>query len=194
MWRALFGRGFRARLRLSSGIKERGIERCRQVVRFSAVGESCDQEFVAETLRVGSTSQKHEQASHFRLRRDNYLASRHEGSRKQAAKLSAVAIGCGIDGIEHFYLQDRSFGQGIYRIRGHWMKTGLQVKFQNGPCGDSNGRNGCILSRSGTCRKTDGAHNSSEGMAHGLGLSSSENTSNTIILSLRRGAVNAKRG
>src|SRR5260370_30802447 len=54
------------------------------------------------------------------------------------------------------------------------MKTGLHMKFQNGASGDSDGSNIWTLRESGTRKQTDGTQNCSQGMAHGLGLSSSE--------------------
>jgi len=48
------------------------------------------------------------------------------------------------------------------------------MKFQNGASGDSDGSNVWTLGKSGTREQTDGTQNCSEGMAHGLGLSSSE--------------------
>src|SRR6266446_7792817 len=110
---ALFRRGFRAGGSLSAGVEERGIERCRQLVGLPAVGESRNEEFVAETLRMASASQKHEQASHFSFGTDNYLPCQNKGRHNRAVKLSAVAIHARIDGIQHSYLQDRSFGQGV---------------------------------------------------------------------------------
>ena len=77
------------------------------------VGESREQEFVAETVRMASAPQKHEQASHFRFRGDNYLASQKKRSRECAVKFGSVAIRSRIDSIRHSYLQDSSLGQSI---------------------------------------------------------------------------------
>src|SRR5437867_3799827 len=79
-------------------------QRCREVKRLSAVGESCDEEFVTEALRVGLASQKHEQASHFRFGMDDHLPFRNQWSHQRAAKFSAVPIRVRIDGIQYSYL------------------------------------------------------------------------------------------
>ncbi len=77
------------------------------------VGEARDQKFIAKTFRMTSAPQEHKQASHFRFGTDNYLVSQKKRSRQRAVKLSAVAIRGRIDSIQHSYLQDSSFGQGV---------------------------------------------------------------------------------
>ncbi len=123
---------------------------------------------------MASASQKREQTVHFRLRTDNYVPSHNEGSHQCTVKFGAVAIRGRVDGIQHSNFQDRSFGKSIQSISGRWIKTGLQVKSQNSPCGDSNRRNVWTLTRSGTRKQTDETQNCSEETAHGLGLSFSE--------------------
>jgi len=118
-----------------------------------------------------AASQKHEQASDFRFGTDNDFPFQKEGSRQRAVKLSAVAIRARIDGIQDSYLQDRSLGQGVQGISGRWIKTGLQVKIQNGPSGDSNGRKGWTLATSGSGNQGDETQNSNQGTTHGLDLS-----------------------
>jgi len=108
---ALFRSGFRVRSRLRARIDEGGIERCSQVVQLSVVGDSCDEEFIAKALRMGSTSKKNEQSAHFRFGVDDYLPSQNEGSSQRAVKLRAVAVHAGIEGVEHLNLEDRTFRQ-----------------------------------------------------------------------------------
>src|SRR5207244_3125339 len=117
-----------------------------------------------------AASQKHKQASDFRIGTNNYLPFQEEGSRQRAVKLSAVAIRARIDGIQDSYLQDRALRQGVQCISGRWIKTGLQVKIQNSPCGDSNGRSECTLARSGTRKQTDETQNCNHGTMHEPGL------------------------
>ena len=62
---------------------------------------------------MASASQKYEQAAHFGFGTDNYLPFQNKGRHNRAVKLRAVAIHARIDGIQHSYLQDRSFGQGV---------------------------------------------------------------------------------
>ena len=59
---------------MSCSINERRIERGREVVRLSAVGESGDEQFVTEALRMALAPQKDKQASHFRFGMDNHLS------------------------------------------------------------------------------------------------------------------------
>src|SRR5437667_6332675 len=78
-WRGgLFARRLRVRGMLGRRIKERRIERCCQVVGFPVVGETGNEEFVTETLRMAFASQKHEQAMHFGFGTDNHLAAQNE--------------------------------------------------------------------------------------------------------------------
>lgn len=77
------------------------------------VGEPRNQEFIAKTFRMVSASQQHEQAMHFRLGTDNYIASQNERSGQHAVKFGAVVIDGGIDGVQHSYFQHRAFGQSI---------------------------------------------------------------------------------
>src|SRR6266851_6738610 len=119
-------------------------------------------------------SQKHEQATNFRIRTDNHLASQNERGSQRAVKFGAVVIDGRIDGVQYSYFEDRAFGQGIQRVSRRGIKTRLQVEFKNRARSDANRRNGWIRTRSGTRKQTDETQNGSEGMAHGLGLSSSE--------------------
>src|SRR5260370_1285623 len=110
-WRGvLFGCRLRVRGRR---IKERRIERSCQGVGFPAVGETGNEEFVTETLRMAFASQKHEQAMHFGFGADNHLAAQNERGGQRAVKFGAVVIDGRIDGVEHSYFQDRAFGQRI---------------------------------------------------------------------------------
>src|SRR2546430_2443953 len=90
-------------------------------------------------------------------------------------KFSSVGIGGGIDGIQHLYLQDSSFGHSVHGIVGGWLQTGLQVKFQDRAGGNADGRNGWTLRISDTREQADGAKKRNQGTMHGLGLSCSEN-------------------
>lgn len=119
-------------------------------------------------------SQEHEQATYFRFGTDNHLSAQNERSGQRAVKFGAVAIDRRIDGIEHSHFQDCAFGKGIQCISGRWIETGLQMKLQDSAGGNSHWRNSWSLRMSGSRKQTEETQNCSEGMAHGLGLSSSE--------------------
>ena len=121
---------------------------------------------------MASASKKHQQASNFGFGTDNYLPLQNERSDQRAVKPSAVTIHARINGVQDSYLQDRSFGQGVQRISGRWIETGLQVKIQNRPGGDSNRRNGRTLAMCGTRKQTDEAQKRKGVTMHELGLSS----------------------
>src|SRR2546421_8190890 len=146
---------------------------------------------------MASASKKHEQASDFGFGTDNYLPLQDERSDQRAVKPSAVAIHARIDGIQDSYLQDCSFGQGVQRVSGRWIETGLQVKIQNSPRGDSNRRNDRTLAMCGTRKQTDETQKRKSVTMHEPGLSSpreKRNESYRLILVLPRDTVNAKRG
>ena len=86
-------------------------------------------------------------------------------------KFSSVGIGGGIDGIQHLYLQDSSFGQSVHGIVGGWLQTGLQVKFQDRAGGDADRSNVWTLRIGDAREQADGAQNRNQGTMHGLGLS-----------------------
>ena len=167
---ALFRGSLRARTGLSVRIGERRIERCGQVVRLSVIGDSSDEEFIAEAIRMGSASQENEQASHFRFAVNDFLPIHNERSCQRAMKPGAIAVHVRIKRVEHLNLQNCTFGQSGYGVSGGRMKTCLHVKLENCPGCDSKWRNAWRLAVSGIRQETDGAQNhNQETRHHGLG-------------------------
>ena len=85
------------------------------------VGEPRNQEFIAKTLRMVSASEEDEQPPNFSFRTDDNFASQNKGHREQSVKLRAILIHTRINGIEHSYLQDRSFWQSVQSVSARWM-------------------------------------------------------------------------
>lgn len=120
------GRG-KLRVGIDEGIIERGCER----VRFSLVGKLSEQEFIAETVRMNSASKKNEEPGYYCIGVDNDSVPHGYVRYDGGAKLSAIVVDTGVDGVKNSYVQACSLRQYVKRIRVRMTKTRLHVKREN---------------------------------------------------------------
>ena len=84
-----------------------------------------------------STSEKNQEATHFRIGVDDNAVSDGYIRYDRALKLAAIAIHARVDSIENFYMQNGSLRQDAEGIRIRMAKTSLQMKRESRSRGEA---------------------------------------------------------
>ena len=111
------GWGFRAGGGVSWGIQKRRIERSGQLKGLAPIRNSSHQQLIAKPTRVILAPQQGKQPSYFGVGVDDDITLGNYRRNNHATKFTTITRCRGIDRLEQFDAQLRSFGQKIKSVR-----------------------------------------------------------------------------